>query len=136
MRPTSRPVRFSSSLFRTKPDPPGLNKPVEFLNIPERERGKRKGAKRDILNFQIISYSFKRLILILKRDLTLFVLQADGVCHIHCTLIFPKYATLSSSHRALLMPSEATQKNTLIFSFREQPFNDMKTTITFFLQGF
>lgn len=76
MRPTSTPVRFSSSLFRTKPDPLGLNEPLEFLNIPERERGKRKGPKRNILNFQIISYSFKRLILTMKRDLTLFVLQA------------------------------------------------------------
>lgn len=140
MGPTSWPIRSYRSLFRTKPDPFGLNKSLEFLNTSERERAKRKGPKRDILNFQPISYSFKRLILILKRDLTLFVLQADGklmrLCHIHCTLIFPKYATLSSTHGAQIVPSETTQKNKLIFSSKEQPFKDMNTMITFSLQGF
>lgn len=61
MGPANRPIRFSSSLFGTKPDPFGLNKPLEFLNTSERERGKRKGTKRDILNFQIISYLFNEI---------------------------------------------------------------------------
>lgn len=50
--------------------------------------------------------------------------------------MFPKHATLSSTHRVLIMSSETTQKNKLIFPSKEQPFKDMKTMITFSLQGF
>lgn len=39
-------------------------------------------------------------------------------------------------HRALIMPSEATQENKLILSSKEQPFKNRKTMITFSLQGF
>ena len=77
MGPTSRPVKSYSSLFKTKPDPLGLNKSLKSLNTSERERAKRWGPKRVTLNFQLISYSLKRLILILKKDLTLFVPQVD-----------------------------------------------------------
>lgn len=47
----NRLIRFFSFLFGIKFDFFGLNKFLEFLNILERERGKRKGIKRDILNF-------------------------------------------------------------------------------------
>lgn len=66
--------------------------------IHQKERGKRKGPKRNILHFLIISYSFKRLILILKTSNLIHTAnqwQVDEVCHIHWTLIFPKYATLA-----------------------------------------